>query len=241
MQSNLVSRIVAARFTFHIWVRWTTKSEHRFGVSDYAIDTLWKSPHSYWLQLMKKSWCVSIALLSNLFQTWNQDIVFFSNKYKRFWWCWYHAVYLNYWTMYRMGNACKCWDFDFICYFWLTVCCNNAKVVRFCWRTSKFPAIVHNRLDLLFIWITAFHKGNFRSRSWIILVTIMSWVGQWLCNDSVKSLGKPSQTWEIAYNHYANRRGLTNLTHTAALINVVRPTNVALFMVDESLSHAASF
>eukprot|EP00041_Stephanoeca_diplocostata_P011048 m.179438 g.179438 ORF g.179438 m.179438 type:complete len:124 (-) comp18392_c0_seq7:144-515(-) len=65
--------------------------------------------------------------------------------------------------------------------------------------------------------------------------------GTWLCDNKVQSLGKPSQTWEIAFNHFANRRGLTNLTHTAALIDVVRPTNVALFMVDESLSHAASF
>eukprot|EP00040_Diaphanoeca_grandis_P029230 m.170743 g.170743 ORF g.170743 m.170743 type:complete len:415 (+) comp31618_c0_seq7:2181-3425(+) len=65
--------------------------------------------------------------------------------------------------------------------------------------------------------------------------------GSWLCDNNVQSLGKPGQTWEIAYNHFGNRLGLTNLTHTAAIVNVVRPTGVGLFMVDESFSHAASF
>ena len=64
--------------------------------------------------------------------------------------------------------------------------------------------------------------------------------GAWLCNNSVKGIGHADPTWEIAFNHFQNRIGLTNLTHTAAIIKVVRPTGVGLHMVDESLSHGDS-
>lgn len=64
--------------------------------------------------------------------------------------------------------------------------------------------------------------------------------GQWLCDGAVKGIGNHDQTWEISYNHYANRRGFTNLTSTAAIVQVARPTGVGLHMVYESLSHGAS-
>ena len=64
-----------------------------------------------------------------------------------------------------------------------------------------------------------------------------SQAGTWLCNNAVKGIGHAGPTWEIAYNHFANRRGLTNLSNTAAVVGVVRPTGVALQMVMESLSH----
>jgi hypothetical protein len=64
--------------------------------------------------------------------------------------------------------------------------------------------------------------------------------GAWLCNGKVNGIGHAAPTWEVAFNHYANRLGLTNLSHTAALTEVVRPTGVGLHMVVESLSHGDS-
>lgn len=64
--------------------------------------------------------------------------------------------------------------------------------------------------------------------------------GAWLCNSTVKSIGHPGPTWEIAYNHYRNRMQMTNLTSTATLVALVRPTGAGLMMVYESLSHGAS-
>ena len=64
--------------------------------------------------------------------------------------------------------------------------------------------------------------------------------GAWLCGGAVKGLGRRSPTWEIAYNHFRNRRGLANLTRTAKVVADVRPTGVALHMVLESLSHGDS-
>eukprot|EP00035_Acanthoeca_spectabilis_P012334 m.220195 g.220195 ORF g.220195 m.220195 type:complete len:338 (+) comp15593_c0_seq2:6909-7922(+) len=59
--------------------------------------------------------------------------------------------------------------------------------------------------------------------------------GDWLCDGAVSGIGKQDPTWEIAYNHYKNRLGFSNLTNTAAVISVVRPTVVGLHRVDESL------
>jgi hypothetical protein len=64
--------------------------------------------------------------------------------------------------------------------------------------------------------------------------------GQWLCNGSINQIGHTTPTWEIGFNHYHNRLGIMNLSHTAALIEVVRPTGVGLHMVVESLSHGDS-
>ena len=62
----------------------------------------------------------------------------------------------------------------------------------------------------------------------------------WLCNGAVKSIGKHGPTWEIAYNHYGNRMQMSNLSSTATLVELARPTGQGLFMVYESLSHGAS-
>ena len=55
----------------------------------------------------------------------------------------------------------------------------------------------------------------------------------WFPNPTIR----PNPMWEIAYNQYANRAGMT-LPNTAAIIAMVRPTNADHHMVWETLSHA---
>jgi hypothetical protein len=51
------------------------------------------------------------------------------------------------------------------------------------------------------------------------------------------SLNKPTQTWEIGYNEFANRQGLM-LPNTAAVIAKTRPTGAEHEMAWETLTHA---
>jgi hypothetical protein len=57
----------------------------------------------------------------------------------------------------------------------------------------------------------------------------------WLCGGSLAGLtARP--TWEIAYNHFANRRGMS-LPHTKNLVMKIRPTGGDHHMSWESMSH----
>jgi hypothetical protein len=58
----------------------------------------------------------------------------------------------------------------------------------------------------------------------------------WLCGGSLAGVtARP--TWEIAYNHFANRLGMS-LPHTKNLVNKIRPTGGDHHMSWESMSHA---
>jgi hypothetical protein len=57
-----------------------------------------------------------------------------------------------------------------------------------------------------------------------------------LCGGKLSD-ARPSSTWEIGYNEYANRDGLA-LPNTAQLVMGNRPTGVALMMAWETLTHA---
>ena len=61
-------------------------------------------------------------------------------------------------------------------------------------------------------------------------------VPTWLCGGTL-SQNTPTYTWEIGYNAYANRAGLS-LPYTAKVIAKVRPTQVNHMMVWETLTHA---
>jgi hypothetical protein len=61
-------------------------------------------------------------------------------------------------------------------------------------------------------------------------------VPTWLCGGTLTAL-QANNTWEIAYNHYANRAGMS-LPATAVLVGKIRPVGVSLFMAWESLTHA---
>jgi hypothetical protein len=61
-------------------------------------------------------------------------------------------------------------------------------------------------------------------------------VPSWLCGGALTAL-QANNTWEIAYNNYANRAGMS-LPETAALVARIRPVGVSLFMAWESLTHA---
>jgi hypothetical protein len=60
-------------------------------------------------------------------------------------------------------------------------------------------------------------------------------IPSWLCGGNLQLTEQP--TWETAYNHYHNRRGL-DLPMTKAVVGRVRPTGVALHMAWETLTHA---
>jgi hypothetical protein len=60
-------------------------------------------------------------------------------------------------------------------------------------------------------------------------------VPSWLCGGSLQLAEPP--TWEIAYNHYHNRLGMS-LPMTRKVIALVRPTRAALHMAWETLTHA---
>jgi hypothetical protein len=58
----------------------------------------------------------------------------------------------------------------------------------------------------------------------------------WLCGGTLSGLtARP--TWEIAYNHFANRLGMS-LPHTKNLVMKIRPTGGDHHMTWESMSHA---
>jgi hypothetical protein len=61
-------------------------------------------------------------------------------------------------------------------------------------------------------------------------------VPSWLCGGTLNAL-QSNDTWEIAYNSYANRAGMT-LPQTAALLAKIRPVGANHHMVWESLTHA---
>jgi hypothetical protein len=59
----------------------------------------------------------------------------------------------------------------------------------------------------------------------------------WLCNGQF-TRASAIETWEIAYNHFHNRRGMA-LPNTLRVVNAVRPTGAVSFhMAWESLTHA---
>ncbi|HET6284983.1 MAG TPA: alginate lyase family protein [Polyangia bacterium] len=59
----------------------------------------------------------------------------------------------------------------------------------------------------------------------------------WLCNGQF-TRASAIETWEIAYNHFHNRRGMA-LPNTLTVVNAVRPTGAVSFhMAWESLTHA---
>jgi hypothetical protein len=60
-------------------------------------------------------------------------------------------------------------------------------------------------------------------------------VPAWLCGGALK-LGT-NDTWEIAYNHFANRLGMA-LPHVKAVVAKIRPVGANHHMVWESLTHA---
>jgi len=61
-------------------------------------------------------------------------------------------------------------------------------------------------------------------------------VPSWLCGGSLSGIvARP--TWEIAYNHFANRLGMS-LPHTKNLVMKIRPTGGDHHMSWESMSHA---
>jgi hypothetical protein len=60
-------------------------------------------------------------------------------------------------------------------------------------------------------------------------------VPSWLCGGKLK--GARSSTWEIAYNHFHERRGL-ELPFTARLIERIRPSGTDHHMAWESFTHA---
>jgi hypothetical protein len=57
-----------------------------------------------------------------------------------------------------------------------------------------------------------------------------------LCGGSLNAVS-PAPMWEIAYNHYANRAGMT-LPQTKTLVGKIRPTGTNHHMVWETLTHA---
>jgi hypothetical protein len=60
-------------------------------------------------------------------------------------------------------------------------------------------------------------------------------VPAWLCGGALKL--QTNDTWEIAYNHYANRLGMS-LPHVKAVVSKIRPVGANHHMVWESLTHA---
>ena len=60
-------------------------------------------------------------------------------------------------------------------------------------------------------------------------------VPAWLCKGMLAL--QTNQTWEIAYNHYANRLGMS-LPHVKNVVTKIRPVGATHHMVWESLTHA---
>jgi hypothetical protein len=61
-------------------------------------------------------------------------------------------------------------------------------------------------------------------------------VPAWLCGGTLNGV-TPRPTWEIAYNHFATRLGMS-LPHTKNLVAKIRPTGGDHHMAWESMSHA---
>jgi hypothetical protein len=61
-------------------------------------------------------------------------------------------------------------------------------------------------------------------------------VPSWLCGGSISTANTPS--WEIAYNHYNTRLGLS-MPNTLGMVNRMRPTGSNYFMAWETMTHAA--
>jgi hypothetical protein len=60
-------------------------------------------------------------------------------------------------------------------------------------------------------------------------------VPSWLCGGSLNL--STSETWEVGYNEYANRLGLS-LPHTLSVVTRGRPTGTDHHMTWETLTHA---
>ena len=60
-------------------------------------------------------------------------------------------------------------------------------------------------------------------------------VPSWLCGGTLNL--STSATWEIGYNEFANRLGLS-LPHTKNVIAKIRPTQTGKHMIWETLTHA---
>jgi hypothetical protein len=59
----------------------------------------------------------------------------------------------------------------------------------------------------------------------------------WLCGDSLTGL-KPAATWEIAYNHFHNRKGYLLPLSDSLILVKIRPSTTGTHMAWESLTHA---
>jgi hypothetical protein len=62
-------------------------------------------------------------------------------------------------------------------------------------------------------------------------------VPSWLCGGSVSTAN--TTAWEIAYNHYVNRKG-HSMPNTAQMVQRVRPTGINYFIAWETLTHAGT-
>jgi hypothetical protein len=60
-------------------------------------------------------------------------------------------------------------------------------------------------------------------------------VPSWLCGGTVKTINTPA--WEIAYNHFVNRKGYS-MPNAAQMVQRVRPTRLDWFIAWETLTHA---
>jgi hypothetical protein len=58
----------------------------------------------------------------------------------------------------------------------------------------------------------------------------------WLCGGSIKTANTPA--WEIAYNHFVNRKGLSLPLSKRMIEERVRPTGINYFIAWETLTHA---
>jgi hypothetical protein len=62
-------------------------------------------------------------------------------------------------------------------------------------------------------------------------------VPSWLCGGSVSTAN--TTAWEIAYNHYVNRKGFS-MPNTSQMVQRVRPTGINYFIAWETLTHAGT-
>jgi hypothetical protein len=60
-------------------------------------------------------------------------------------------------------------------------------------------------------------------------------VPSWLCGGSVKTAN--TTAWEIAYNHFVNRKGFS-MPNAGQMVQRVRPTGINYFIAWETLTHA---
>jgi len=66
-------------------------------------------------------------------------------------------------------------------------------------------------------------------------------VPSWLCNGNLDRVQNDGQLYEIAYNHYANRKGLgSRLQNTKRHIDQIRPTHEGIMTAWETFTHANS-